>query len=592
MDGGDFEIGMPRPPSFSIQLHPILKGLLLWIAPLSFLALFYFYPLGSILQTSFARAEDQVLNPLVEALTTPYTWRVTAFTFWQAVLSTLLTLLLGLPGAFLLARFQFRGKPLILSLASIPFVMPTLVVAAGFNALLGPQGWANLVLMNLFHLPVPPIAFQNSLTAILVAHVFYNVSIVLRMVGDFWSRLDPHLVQAAQMLGGNRWQALRYISLPLLFPAIAAAALLVFIFDFTSFGVILVLGGPRFSTLEVEIYYQTIALFNLPLAASLSLIQIGCTLLMTIFYTRLSNRLSHPLTLHPRQYTQKRLVSLPGKLAVIVFLTMLLGLQTMPLFALAVRSFIHAGLERGESQVHAAQLTLANYQELSVNRRNSLFYAPPGTAIAVSLAYASATLVLALLLGLPAAWALSREDPHGSPFIARFNRLLDPLLMLPLGTSAVTLGLGFIIALGRPPLALRASPILIPLAHTLVAFPFVVRSLTPALRSIRPRLRQAAAILGATPGQVVRYIELPLVGRSLLVAAVFAFTISLGEFGATALIARPEYPTIPIVIYRLLSQPGALNYGQALALSTILMVVTGAGMMAIERFRVAEIGEF
>jgi thiamine transport system permease protein len=164
--------------------------------------------------------------------------------------------------------------------------------------------------------------------------------------------------------------------------------------------------------------------------------------------------------------------------------------------------------------------------------------------------------------------------------------------MLPLGTSAVTLGLGFIVGLGSGGLNLRSSPLLVPLAHTLVAFPFVVRSLTPALRSIRPRLREAAAMLGASPRAVLRHIDLPLVGRALLVAAIFAFTVSMGEFGATALLARPEYPTIPIMIFRFLSRPGALNYGQALALSTILMMITGLGMLGIERFRVAEVGEF
>jgi len=164
--------------------------------------------------------------------------------------------------------------------------------------------------------------------------------------------------------------------------------------------------------------------------------------------------------------------------------------------------------------------------------------------------------------------------------------------MLPLGTSAVTLGLGFIVALNRPPFDLRASPILVPIAHTLVAFPFVVRSLTPALRSIQPRLRQAAAVLGASPRHVFRTVDLPLVGRALIVAATFAFTISLGEFGATALISRPEYPTIPLVIYRLISQPGAINYGQAMALSTILMVVAAGGLIAIERLRIADVGEF
>jgi thiamine transport system permease protein len=116
--------------------------------------------------------------------------------------------------------------------------------------------------------------------------------------------------------------------------------------------------------------------------------------------------------------------------------------------------------------------------------------------------------------------------------------------------------------------------------------------LTPALHSIQPRLRQAAAVLGATPRQVLRHIDLPLVGRALLVAAIFAFTISLGEFGATALIARPEFPTVPLAIYRFLSQPGARNFGQALALSTILMLVSAIGMIAIERFRIADVGEF
>ncbi len=164
--------------------------------------------------------------------------------------------------------------------------------------------------------------------------------------------------------------------------------------------------------------------------------------------------------------------------------------------------------------------------------------------------------------------------------------------MLPLGTSAVTLGLGFIIALDTPPLNLRASTILVPLAHTLVAFPFVVRSMTPALRSIRPQLRQAAAVLGASPRETLRHIDLPLGGRAVLVAATFAFAISLGEFGATALIARPEFPTMPVAIFRFLSRPGALNFGQALALSTILMLATGLGMLTIERLRIADIGEF
>jgi thiamine transport system permease protein len=514
------------------------------------------------------------------------------FTVWQAALSTLLTLLVGLPGAYLFGRFAFRGKSLLRALTGIPFVLPALVVAAAFQSLLGPRGWLNLGLQTAFDLPSPPIQFANTLAAILLAHVFYNTTIVLRLVGDFWTHLDPRIEGAARVLGASRWQVFWRVTLPLLAPAIAAAALLVFIFDFTSFGVILVLGGPRFATLEVEIYNQTVGLFNLPLAAALSVLQLASTLGLTLLYTHLAARVTRPLSLRPQKFSQQKLLTRRGRLLAGVLVAFLLTLFVLPLLSLAGRSFarLAPGIgrppERGQQTVQDPGLTLDFYRELVVNRRDDLFYAPPAQAIVTSLGYAAAAVALALALGLPAALALAYQGE------SRFNRLIDPVLMLPLGTSAVTLGLGFIVALDTPPLDLRASPLLIPLAHALVAFPFVVRSLTPALASIRPRLREAAAVLGASRRQVLRRIDLPLVGRALLVAAAFAFTISLGEFGATALIARPEYPTMPVVIYRLISQPGALNYGQGLALSTILMAVTAAGMLAIERFRIAEVGEF
>jgi thiamine transport system permease protein len=389
------------------------------------------------------------------------------------------------------------------------------------------------------------------------------------------------------MLGATRWQAWRLVTLPLLAPAVLAAALLVFIFDFTSFGVILVLGGPQFATLEVEIYYQTISLFNLPLAAALAALQLVTTLVLTVIYTRLLARASRPISLRPQAQTQQRLNGWKQRLSAGLLIGLMLVLFVTPLASLAGRSVLRLEPEgRQREAVSDPGLTLAFYEALWENTGDSVFYASPGQALFTSLGYAMTTVGLALGLGLPAAWLLARRETD------LFSRVLDPLLMLPMGTSAVTLGLGFIVALNRPPLDLRASPLLIPLAHTLVAFPFVVRSLTPALRSIQPKLRQAAAVLGASPGQVLRFIDLPLVGRAVVVAGVFAFTISLGEFGATALVGRPEYPTVPVMIYRFISQPGAMNYGQALALSTILMLATALGMMLIERARIAEISEF
>lgn len=551
------------------------------LPPLLFLGVFYLYPLGSILSLSF---RGGWLQPLAELLDSSSLRNIFAFTVWQAGLSTALTLLLGLPAAYLLARYEFRGKSLLRVASSIPFVLPTLVVAAAFNALLGPRGWANHALMAAFDLSSPPLQFVNTFTAILVAHVFYNTTIVLRLVGDFWARLSPRLEQAARSLGASAWQAFVRVTLPALAPALAAAALLVFIFDFTSFGVILTLGGPRFATLETEIYYQTTALFNLPVAAILALIQLLCTLALTVAYTRLSVRVTRPL--EQRAVRQARpLAAQPWRGWAAAFLLALALFFVSPPGGLVARSFTRLETDRRQP---AAQLglTFDYYRALASDSRQDIFFAPPLSAIQTSLVYAASTVVLALVIGVPAAWSLASEPR------SRWAELLDPLLMLPLGTSAVTLGLGFIIALDTPPLDLRASPLLVPLAHTLVALPFVVRSLAPALRSIRPRLRQAAATLGAAPAQVLRYVDLPLVGRAILAAALFAFAISVGEFGATALIARPEFPTIPVLIYRLLAQPGALTYGQAMALSTILMLFTAGGMLLIEHLRIAEVGEF
>ena len=554
------------------------SNLLLWILPLVFLGIFFFFPLAKITQLSFARAEGGFLAGLWNALNTPTVRKVVGFTFKQAFLSTILTLAVGLPGAYLFGKFQFRGKKVLRALTSVPFVMPTLVVAAGFYALLGPNGWVNEVLMRILQLETPPIQFVNSFAAILTAHVFYNTTIILRIVGDYWSRLDPRMEQAARVLGANRWKTLREITLPLLLPAIAASSILVFIFDFTSFGVVLVLGGPLFSTLEVEIYYQTISLFNLPLAATLSILQIGFTLILTIAYTSLIGRINQPVELSSREKSQQPLISTRSKILAGLMIVFLLVFLISPLASLGLKSF--SGSEPGSPP------TLSYYRALGENPRESLFYVPPTTALGVSLGYGLITVVLALALGLPAAWALAKKN------LTLLDKILDPVLMLPLGTSAVTLGLGFLVALDTPPLDLRTSPLLVPIAHTLVAFPFVVRSLTPALASIQPKLRQAAAVLGASPRRITREIDLPLIGRAMLVAATFAFTISIGEFGASSLITRPEYPTVPIVIYRLLSRPGALNYGQAMALSTILMITTLVGMLTMEFFRVGDVGEF
>lgn len=551
--------------------------LLLSILPLAFLLLFYFYPLASIIGLSVAPEGRPDLAALARLVRSSYYVEILWFTAWQAVLSTLLTMIVGLPGAYVFARYAFPGKSLLEALITVPFVLPTVVVAVAFTALVGPRGLINTALMEVLGLEHPPLDLQGTLAVILLAHVFYNAVLVVRMVGTQWANLDPTVVEAARVLGASRWRAFWEVTLPLLGPSLSAAALLTFLFCFTSFGVVLILGGGHYATLEVEIYYRTVYLPNLPVAAALALLQILITFGLMSAYTRIQTRMSVPRGLRPRQVTQRRPRAAKDRAALVGALLPLSLLLLAPLAALTERS-----LTLGDVTF------LAHYRALFVNPRRSVFYVPPIAAVRNSLLFALATVVLSVGLGMMVAVAISGRGRHRLPLA----RLMDPLFMLPLGTSAVTLGLGYIVALDEPPLNLRTSPMLVVLAHTLVALPFVVRSVLPALRSIHPHLRDAAAVLGASPWRIFREIDLPIVARAMGVGAVFAFTVSMGEFGATSLVARPQYPTMPIAIYRLLGQPGISNYGQALAMSTLLMLVCTAGFLLIERFRLGEVGEF
>lgn len=575
---------------------------LLFCIPLIFLAIFFFYPLARILQRSLFNDGQLDLVTVFDTLTAPFVWRVLWFTIWQAALSTLLTLALGLPLAYLFSHFDFPGKTIIKALITVPFVMPTVVVAAAFTAVAGANGLLNQWLEAALSLDEPPLQIMRSVWGILLAHVFYNVSVIVRTVGSFWANLNPRVSEAAQVLGANRVQLLMQVTLPLLLPSIVAAALLVFLFCFTSFGVVLILGGLRFATLEVEIYRQAVSLFNLPAAATLSLLQIVITFAIMAVYTRLQARAARPLQFNP----QTRVAQPPRTVRTWIFLAGALLAATLlllsPLLALAWRS-----VTLGD-----AGFTLQYFAELTENRRNSAFFVAPIVAVRNSLIYALLTMCLSLVLGILSAYLLVQipatrrggalrlptgkgkgAPVRGTDSSRRHQRswrmaILDPLFLLPLGTSAVTLGFGYIIAMG----SLRTSPLLVPVAHTLIATPFVVRTFLPALRSLDPKLRESAAVMGATPTRVWLEVDLPLLFRAALVGAVFAFTISLGEFGASLLVTRPDLPTMPVVIFRALGEPGLLNYGQALAMSTILMVVSALGLIVIERFRIGEVGEF
>jgi len=531
-----------------------VRVLLLAAPPLAFLLLFFVYPVATILLRGLAPEGRLDVAATLGVLTRPFVLEVVWFTVWQAIVSTILTVLVALPAAYVFARFDFPGRRLLNAAALVPFVLPTVVVAAAFLALLGPRSPFG-------------IRLEHTIWAILIAHVFYNYAVVHRIVGGVWAQLDPRLEEAARVLGATRWQAFRQVTLPLLRPAIASASSIVFLFTFTSFGVILVLGGPRFATLEVEIYRQASQLLDLRVAATLALLQLAALVGLLLVYARIQERSAvrtrpartRLLLRRPRTRAERAFVL--GNLGVMVAL---LGL---PLAVLVERSLSVGG-----------GYGLDYYVALFEGTTNGALFVPPLEAVTNSLIFAAVATGLSTVLGLLAAQVVaSRQGVLGRAF--------DALLPLPLGTSAVILGFGFLLALGNLPVDLRVSPLLIPIAHTLVALPFVVRAVVPVMRSIDRRLHDAAAVLGSSPARTWRSVDLPIISRAALIGAGFSFAVSLGEFGATLFIVRPDTPTMPIAIFRLLGQPGALAFGQAMAMATLLMLVVAAAILLIDRAR-------
>ncbi|MFD5970424.1 ABC transporter permease [Streptomyces sp. NPDC060311] len=534
----------------------------LMAVPVAFFAVFFAYPVAAIVARGLKVDGVWRLGRIGDVLAQSDVRHVLWFTTWQALASTALTLLIALPGAYVFARFDFPGKQVLRAVVTVPFVLPTVVVGTAFLALVGRGG----LLDELWG-----VRLDTTVWAILLAHVFFNYAVVVRTVGGLWGQLDPRQEEAARMLGASRLRAWRQVTLPALAPAVAAAALMVFLFTFTSFGVVQILGGPTFSTLEVEIYRQTSQVFDLSTAAVLTLIQFAAVAAVLAAHAWTVRRRESALRLVDAATTARRprgagqWALLAGVLGVVVLLLVL------PLAVLVQRSLGASGF---------------GYYRALTREDGGTFLVPPIEAIGNSLQYAAAATAIAVVIGALAATALTRRDA------GRFVRGFDALLMLPLGVSAVTVGFGFLIALDEPPLDLRSSWILVPLAQALVGVPFVVRTMLPVLRAVDGRLREAAAVLGASPWRVWREVDLPMVRRALLVAAGFAFAVSLGEFGATVFVARPDNPTLPVAVARLLGRPGEMNYGQAMALSTILMLVCAVALVVLERLRTDRSGEF
>ncbi len=479
---------------------------------------------------------------------------------------------LGFPLAYLFTRYDFPGKRIAKSLTIVPFVLPAIAVALGFTLLFGRSGWLNAGLMALFHLQEPPIRILYTLWAIVLAHAFYNAPLIARTVHAAWERLDPSYEESAQALGAGRWHVFKDITFPQLLPALLSGMAIVFILCFLSFPIVLTLGGARFSTLEVEIYTQMNAFFNPKNAAALAFIGLAFSLLFTYGYLRLGGFFARETVLIRRARAEPLLPTLraflrPSRLLLWLFILTALVILAGPMAAVFVDSFLK---RTGEGTV----LTLDWYRFIFRPQYSPLIGDSPLQAILNSLSFGLGAVALALPLGLGIAFAVARLRLRG-------RRLYDAALMAPLATSSVILGIALLLAYRAPPLKISGTWIAIVIAHSVIVYPFVVRTTAPLLESFDRSLIEAARGLGARRGRAFFEIELPLLATAMLVGGLFAFALSLGEMSATINLARPGLKTMPLAVYGFLSNRQSL--GAASAMGAIMIAVSALAFVLLER---------
>lgn len=530
------------------------------LVPVAVVSVFFVLPVGAMLHRGLWPEGSFDPGAVLDVLRRPRTGRVVWFTLWTSTVATTVAVLLGLPAAYVLHRLRFPGRSVVRAALLVPFVLPTVVVGLAVRELIAPSGVLGF------------LDLDGTAVAIIIGLVFFNVSVVIRTVGVAWESLDRRPAEAAAALGATPWQVFRTVTLPALRPAVVSAASVVFLFCATAFGVVLVLGGVRYASVETEIYLLTADLLDLPAAAALSLVQMLAVVCLLVVVGRL-RAVPDP--------TVRRVVAPAARprwrdTPAVVVTLMTLAAVALPILALVVGSLRRDG-----------GWSLDHYRALG-GSADGLFEVPVSDALAASLRIAVDATWLSLSLGLIVAFVVTRRVR--SLVGRRVRAVLDGFFMLPLGVSAVTLGFGFLIALDQPPLDLRASPMLVPIAQALVALPIVVRLLVPVLAGIDDRQRQAAASLGAGTLRTWWTVEAPVIWKPLLAASGFAYAASLGEFGATSFLARDTSPTLPVVIFRLIGHPGEMNFGMALAASVVLATATAGVMAAVERLRVPSMG--
>ncbi|MWV63595.1 ABC transporter permease subunit [Halorubrum sp. JWXQ-INN 858] len=495
---------------------------------------------------------------------------IVGFTAYQAALSTVASVALGVPAAYLLARFEFRGRRTLRSLTILPFVLPSIMVAVGFVATFGRNGTLNAALGAV---GLGPVELMFTVEAIVIAHAFYNAPLVARVTTAAWESVDARTVETARSLGATPFRAFRDVVAPQVYPAVLMGAALTFVFTFGTFPIVLALGGFQLATVEVFVY-RLVRDLNYAEAAALAIVELVISLSVLFAYLRyearhaVRSRGARPLPrrpLLPPVPTVRAVLPRVGLLAYAVVAAFV--------FVAPVLSMVLASVTGGDGG-----FTLDHYRFLLDRQRTgAAFQVRPWPAIRNSLVFAVGSLLVALPMGVVVAVLTTRRY--------RGRKLVDVVAMAPLAVSGIIVGLGLLrglvfgVEIGGWRIVVAGS-VAIVAAHAVSGYPFVVRTVAPGLEGLDRSLVESARALGASRARVVLDVELPLVWPGVVAGAAFAFAISMGEFSSTVVLATGvDAYTMPVAIERFIGR----RLGPATAMGVVLLVVTSVSFVVIDR---------
>jgi len=539
---------------------PRWREALILIWPALFWGLAFAFPISVILART-----NRVPDAMMQLISSTYYRGILGLTFKQAGLSTLFAVSLGLPGAYIIARFRFRGRSLLKSIGTIPFVLPSILVILGFVLVFGNSGLINSLIRSVF------ADFEGwnilySLRAIVMAHVFYNFPITLRVVGNAWSSLPRSTYLASRSLGASPVRAFLSVDLPRLIPAILNSAVVTFLYCFLSFAIVIVLGGgPQLSTLEVEIFRLAKYRLDLDGAAALAIIETAFTITIILALSWTDSRLQRRnIDISPASRRESKTMGVGMLIAASIYLLPILILILTPLLSIVFYSFFARATRAGAlipSLNHWRDILRIDGRILSVPMLSIINTVLLGGIVAIN------STISAALVG--------RYTMH-----RRKSWIAEGLMVLPLGVSSVILGLGYLIVIERIPHTMIIRLAALVGAHTMITLPFAYRIVAGGMKTISPRVLQAARSSGASAMKSFLTMELPLTKPFLITAVLFSLALSAGELSATLILAPNNFTTIPLAIYRMM---GTYNIFSASALGTILICIFLLGFLALDK---------